>query len=573
MPGPRHNKVRAAVFCRVEHDADRNNEGAKIAPNGKPYDLKIRASTNKIARDGGIIEAGAWENDLSRYDSNPVIMFAHDYSHPPVGNAVQTVVDHSDGSLVQYVRWLDGLTNDHWDQLAHRLRRLYEVGGMRAWSVGFDVHEWREPNEDERAMASEQGIDVYWVATRAELLETSAVPVPADPYANTVDKALRSAHKKGILDVTPLTRAWETAKRIAQVGYHCDYCGIDIEPAKVEWVQPPGDDDVRIACPGCAATRATTVQTLVFPKNKWDSLEDCRKWLSDHDFKTGVDETDSSWRFRQRNPGDFAEGGMDNGQTFATICILPNDVAASADTCRIKAVVGVLKKEHAGDVLRYTTSSGSNIITIMGNDYTTSDSTTTNNAFRFDTTPTFRIAVRGDDGQIEYEIEANEWVYDPNQQRLTLPGSVLRAELESLLAIREADEELEAEGGETEDADTTEPDVSDDVDTEEEAEIETIKAEAADESEATDEETEEVEDGTDEEQTVVATADEAADEAAAGAAEGDDAGGADEGENLVKLVLTIPDGVDAEDVDAEELLAEAITEAINAKIQTMVASK
>lgn len=75
------------------------------------------------------------------------------------------------------------------------------------------------------------------------------------------------------------------------------------------------------------------VQTLIFPKAKWDSLADARAWARDHDFSSGsVDETDTSWRFRQADPDSFTR--------LRTICVNPGDVSASSDSCRVQAVGG-----------------------------------------------------------------------------------------------------------------------------------------------------------------------------------------------------------------------------------------
>lgn len=56
---------------------------------------------------------------------------------------------------------------------------------------------------------------------------------------------------------------------------------------------------------------STTVQTIIFaPKDAW-TLEEAKAWLSDHDLKSGkVDETEDSFRFRQRDPADFEEGSF-----------------------------------------------------------------------------------------------------------------------------------------------------------------------------------------------------------------------------------------------------------------------
>jgi hypothetical protein len=90
------------------------------------------------------------------------------------------------------------------------------------------------------------------------------------------------------------------------------------------------------------------IQTLIFPKGKWDDAEAVRAWCRSHDFASDLDETDSSWRARQRDPGDFTR--------LRTICINPSQDASPED-CRVSAVGGPVK-EAAGaaepDVKRYT---------------------------------------------------------------------------------------------------------------------------------------------------------------------------------------------------------------------------
>jgi hypothetical protein len=52
----------------------------------------------------------------------------------------------------------------------------------------------------------------------------------------------------------------------------------------------------------------TAVQSVIFsPKESW-SKDECSTWLKDHDLvNQGVDETGSSFRYRQKDPGDFQD--------------------------------------------------------------------------------------------------------------------------------------------------------------------------------------------------------------------------------------------------------------------------
>ena len=173
----------------------------------RPYDLKIVASTGRVARDGGIITADAWARDLSRFRANPVILWAHQHSTPPIAVAVEIESDEAKGRLTEWWRFLSGISDDPWDRFAGRIRALYAAGGMRAASVGFLVHEVRNPTDEEIKASRRDPQIPTWVATRAELLETSAVPVPADPEALAVKRALKMCRLKGS-EVGLLERAW-----------------------------------------------------------------------------------------------------------------------------------------------------------------------------------------------------------------------------------------------------------------------------------------------------------------------------------------------------------------------------
>jgi len=74
----------------------------------------------------------------------------------------------------------------------------------------------------------------------------------------------------------------------------------------------------------------TEIQTLIFDKKRFPTAADAKRWARENDFKAGgVDETENSFRLRQRDPGDFQPG------SFRTISL----------TEGVKAVIGRPKKE------------------------------------------------------------------------------------------------------------------------------------------------------------------------------------------------------------------------------------
>jgi purine-nucleoside phosphorylase len=55
---------------------------------------------------------------------------------------------------------------------------------------------------------------------------------------------------------------------------------------------------------------STTVQTLIFSKKHFTKSE-AKAWAKSHDYKSsGVDETEKSYRIRQRDPGDFKKDSL-----------------------------------------------------------------------------------------------------------------------------------------------------------------------------------------------------------------------------------------------------------------------
>lgn len=164
-------------------------EGDEGAPNGEPFHVRIRASTDGLARDGGVI---------------------------PLRISVFDELDADQRALVSFWRF-------HEESDESRLaRRLYEGGFMRAASVGFAIHDWHEPDEDELAELREQenvpdSAEIRWVADEAELLEESAVAVPADPGALALDRALNDARGAG-LDVGPLAGRLRELRRRCRAG-------------------------------------------------------------------------------------------------------------------------------------------------------------------------------------------------------------------------------------------------------------------------------------------------------------------------------------------------------------------
>jgi hypothetical protein len=84
-------------------------------------------------------------------------------------------------------------------------------------------------------------------------------------------------------------------------------------------------------------------QSVICFKTRFKSLAAAKRWIKDHGFKLthrgkAADETSTSYRFRQRDPGDFKDGTLRTVRIDRGVCL----------------VVGKLKKttkQAAGDLL------------------------------------------------------------------------------------------------------------------------------------------------------------------------------------------------------------------------------
>ena len=123
-------------------------------------------STDEVDHHGDIISARGWQ--LDTYKNNPVFMWAHDYARPVIGRAVEVWSEpHSLMARMEFAP-----TN-----FAREIAGLYQAGYQRGVSVGF------KPLRFEERRHSKTGALLGLKFLEQELLETSAVPVPANRSA------------------------------------------------------------------------------------------------------------------------------------------------------------------------------------------------------------------------------------------------------------------------------------------------------------------------------------------------------------------------------------------------------
>lgn len=164
------------------------------------------ASEEVADRDGDVIALDGW--DLKNFKMNPVLMWLHmmDGNTMPIGKANKIGIKEVDGKrkLIFEPEFHD-LTPE-----ASTIKQMYEAGYLKAFSVGFQPKEWERISADGE-------FPPRYKYTKQELIEISAVPIPALPSAVIIDNA-----KKSGMDVTIVKgflKEFENAKQKGALPY------------------------------------------------------------------------------------------------------------------------------------------------------------------------------------------------------------------------------------------------------------------------------------------------------------------------------------------------------------------
>src|SRR5277367_75797 len=125
-------------------------------------------STEDLDRAGEIVRQNGWE--MANYKNNPIVLWGHDYYSLPIGVCLETYKTEVHGVPATGAKGV--FYPSEINPLAQQVRRMYEFGVKNnigvgcTTSVGFIPKEFDEDNQR--------------IITRAELLEFSFVPVPAN---------------------------------------------------------------------------------------------------------------------------------------------------------------------------------------------------------------------------------------------------------------------------------------------------------------------------------------------------------------------------------------------------------
>lgn len=178
-------------FHKQAKEADFDSSGTILRKQFIPDEIKainedkrlvdFVISTDSVDRYGDTVSVKGWS--LKAFKRNPVVLFAHDSWSPPIAKASRVRVE--DGKLKARAEFMGKDLNPFADSIF----QMYVQGFMKATSVGFMPIKYNWSEDEKRS----GGIDFE----EQELLEFSAVPVPANP------EALIEAREAGI-DTLPL---------------------------------------------------------------------------------------------------------------------------------------------------------------------------------------------------------------------------------------------------------------------------------------------------------------------------------------------------------------------------------
>ena len=172
---------------------------------GEKRVLVFTGSDETLDRMDEIIRAEGWQ--LKNYKKNPVFQWVHNYSLPPLGKSRRTWIDREEKKLKFEIEFA-GPDIEYPANMPspETVYQLYKGGFLRAVSVGFIPieHEEGEGSDEDYGKPSKKPRRIY---TKQDLLELSAVPVPANP------NALQEAETAGFLSKTERKTVEEWVRR------------------------------------------------------------------------------------------------------------------------------------------------------------------------------------------------------------------------------------------------------------------------------------------------------------------------------------------------------------------------
>ena len=187
------------ILATIEEFKNRSDDATGNVKLIKQVDCEVRSaegdersldfviSTGAVDRENDTIDPKGWK--LANFRKAGVMLWAHNYRMPPIAKPTKTWVEGDKLRSIATFLGADFADHDH-ARFADMIFRMYKQRFMRSTSVGFRPMEW-ERSEERGGMAYD--------FKKQELLEFSAVPVPANP------EALQGAKSAGI-DIVPFAK-------------------------------------------------------------------------------------------------------------------------------------------------------------------------------------------------------------------------------------------------------------------------------------------------------------------------------------------------------------------------------
>lgn len=157
---PEKKLVRKTYVAKAEVDDDERTVTAVI-------------STSAVDREKEVLlPKGA---DFEQYEKNPVVLWAHDYREPPIGRALW--IKNTRKNITAKVKFAE-------TEKADEVYQLFRGKFLNAFSVGFlPAEDGSHPPTPDEVKKNPDWAEARRIYDKWELLEFSAVPVPANPEA------------------------------------------------------------------------------------------------------------------------------------------------------------------------------------------------------------------------------------------------------------------------------------------------------------------------------------------------------------------------------------------------------
>jgi uncharacterized protein len=195
--------------------------------------LDFIASDETVDRYGEVILASGWE--LERYRHNPVFQNCHQYGDVvfTLGRALATEVRQTGGRPFLYQRIRFAVEANPMAKIAHA---LYRGKYLNAVSVGFVPLEWQEGAEAHPASRK---------YLRQELLEVSAVSIPANPNALALAAKAGAVALGDLRELEQILRCAVREREMANPAGPSPFCSHQTDPAANVRASGGGIDEAR----------------------------------------------------------------------------------------------------------------------------------------------------------------------------------------------------------------------------------------------------------------------------------------------------------------------------------------